>query len=144
MRNLMRLFLWSCLISVNQLVAQKKDIPFADFYVSTKGNDLWSGKLPEPNATQTDGPFASLGRAKIEVRLIKKDLYRNIFILIRGGEYQLSETEIFSPLDSHYDSFQIVYKAYPNENPVFSSDAVINGWQLAKSVTNLPTKAKAG
>lgn len=142
MRNLMRLFLWSCLISVNQLVAQKKDIPFADFYVSTKGNDLWSGKLPEPNATQTDGPFASLGRAKIEVRLIKKDLYRNIFILIRGGEYQLSETEIFSPLDSHYDSFQIVYKAYPNENPVFSSDAVINGWQLAKSVTNLPTKAK--
>jgi len=142
MKNLMRLFLWSCLISVNQLVAQKKDIPFADFYVSTKGNDLWSGKLPEPNATQTDGPFASLGKAKNEVRIIKKDLYRNIFILIRGGEYQLSETEIFSPLDSHYDSFQIVYKAYPNENPVFSSDAVINGWQLAKSVTNLSAKAK--
>ncbi len=142
MKNLTYLFLWSCLISVNQLVAQKKDPPFADFYVSTKGNDLWSGKLPEPNATQTDGPFASLGRAKNEVRLIKKDLYRNIFILIRGGEYQLSETEIFSPLDSHYDSFQIVYKAYPNENPVFSSDAVINGWQLAKSVTNLPAKAK--
>lgn len=142
MKNLMRLFFWSCLISANQLVAQKKEIPFADFYVSTKGNDLWSGKLPEPNATQTDGPFASIGRAKNEVRFIKKDLYRNIFILIRGGEYKLSETEIFSPLDSHYDSFQIVYKAYPNENPVFSSDAVINGWQLAKSVTNLPAKAK--
>ena len=27
-------------------------------YVSTKGDDAWSGKLPAPNNAATDGPFA--------------------------------------------------------------------------------------
>lgn len=115
---------------------------FADFYVSTAGNDAWSGKLAEPNMSKTDGPFATIGRAKLAVRLIKKDCYRNIYVLIRGGEYRLSETQVFSPSDSHYDSYQIVYMAYPGENPVFSSDVEITGWQLAKSLKNLPPAAK--
>ncbi len=142
MKNLIQLFFWSCIFSTSQLAAQNAEVPFADFYVSTVGNDQWSGKLSEPNEARTDGPFATVNRAKKAVRLIKKDLYRNIFVLIRGGEYQLSSTEVFTTLDSHYDSFQIVYKAYPNENPIFSSDQKITGWQLAKSVTNLPAKAK--
>ncbi len=142
MKNLIQLFFWSCIFSTSQLAAQNAEVPFADFYVSTVGNDQWSGKLSEPNEARTDGPFATVNRAKKAVRLIKKDMYRNIFVLIRGGEYQLSSTEVFTTLDSHYDSFQIVYKAYPNENPIFSSDQKITGWQLAKSVTNLPAKAK--
>jgi hypothetical protein len=142
MKNLIQLFFWSCIFSTSQLAAQNAEVPFADFYVSTVGNDQWSGKLSEPNEARTDGPFATVNRAKKAVRLIKKDLYRNIFVLIRGGEYQLSSTEVFTTLDSHYDSFQIVYKAYPTENPIFSSDQKITGWQLAKSVTNLPAKAK--
>lgn len=142
MKNLIQLFFWSCIFSTSQLAAQNAEVPFADFYVSTVGNDQWSGKLSEPNKARTDGPFATVNRAKKAVRLIKKDLYRNIFVLIRGGEYQLSSTEVFTTLDSHYDSFQIVYKAYPNEKPIFSSDQKITGWQLAKSVTNLPAKAK--
>ena len=142
MKNLIQLFFWSCIFSTSQLAAQNAEVPFADFYVSTVGNDQWSGKLSEPNEARTDGPFATVNRAKKAVRLIKKDLYRNIFVLIRGGEYQLTSTEVFTTLDSHYDSFQIVYKAYPSENPIFSSDQKITGWQLAKSVTNLPAKAK--
>lgn len=142
MKNLIQLFFWSCIFSTSQLAAQNAEVPFADFYVSTVGNDKWSGKLSEPNEARTDGPFATVNHAKKAVRLIKKDLYRTIFVLIRGGEYQLSETEIFTTLDSHYDSFQIVYKAYPTENPIFSSDQKITGWQLAKSVPNLPAKAK--
>ena len=142
MKNLIQLFFWSCILSTSQLAAQNAEVPFADFYVSTVGNDQWSGKLSEPNEARTDGPFATVNRAKKAVRLIKKDLYRNIFVLIRGGEYQLASTEVFTTLDSHYDSFQIVYMAYPSENPIFSSDQKITGWQLAKSVTNLPAKAK--
>ncbi len=115
---------------------------YADFYVSTQGNDAWSGKLAEPNADKTDGPFATIKRAKQAVRLIKKDCYRNIYVLVRGGEYRLTETEVFTPADSHYDAYQIVYMAYPDENPVFSSDVEITGWQLAKSVKNLSAAAK--
>jgi hypothetical protein len=115
---------------------------FADFYVSAIGNDSWSGKLAEPNADKTDGPFATVNRAKLAVRFIKKDCYRNIYVLIRGGEYRLSKTETFTPADSHYDAYQIVYMAYPGENPVFSSDVEISGWQPAKAVKNLPAVAK--
>lgn len=36
----------------------------ADFYVSADGADDGSGSLPESNAQGTDGPFASLDRAR--------------------------------------------------------------------------------
>ena len=127
---------------LTQINAQNNSIPFADFYVSTGGNDSWTGKLAEPNSSKTDGPFSSVKKAKEAVRLIKKDCYRNIYILIRGGEYKLSETETFSPADSHYDSYKIVYMAYPGEFPLFSSDIEITGWQQAKRVKNLPAIAK--
>jgi len=38
------------------------------FHVATNGNDAWSGTLPEPNAAKTDGPFATLRRARDAVR----------------------------------------------------------------------------
>ena len=41
-------------------------------YVSHKGNDSWSGMLPQPNADNTDGPFATLERARDEIRKRKK------------------------------------------------------------------------
>ena len=121
---------------------QDKSQPYADFYVATNGNDAWTGKLSAPNNDKTDGPFATIHRAKMAVRLIKKDCYRNIYVLIRGGAYSLRETEIFTPADSHYDAYQIVYMAYPGEEPIFSSDVEISGWQPAKGVKNLPAISK--
>ncbi|MDD4019648.1 MAG: hypothetical protein PHV28_17095, partial [Kiritimatiellae bacterium] len=41
------------------------------FYVSTKGNDAWSGGLPAPNRAGTDGPFATVTRARDAVRALK-------------------------------------------------------------------------
>ena len=114
---------------------------FADFYVSATGNNSWSGKLAEPNADKTDGPFATIEKAKQAVRIIKRGLYRNIYVLIRGGEHKLQETVIFTPEDSHYDSYSIVYMAYPAEQPVFSSDVLISGWELTKSIKGLPAIA---
>ncbi|MDO4629397.1 MAG: hypothetical protein Q4C70_09460, partial [Planctomycetia bacterium] len=39
-----------------------------DFFVAKNGNDTWSGTLAEPNENGTDGPFATLDRAKTAVR----------------------------------------------------------------------------
>jgi len=122
--------------------AQQITEPFADFYISTSGNDAWSGKLAEPNPAKTDGPYASVKRAREAVRLIQKSCYRNIYVLIRGGEYRLSATETFTPADSHYDAYKIVYMAHPGESPVFSSDVEVKGWQPVKSMKNLPAKAR--
>jgi hypothetical protein len=39
-----------------------------DWYVATDGNDAWSGKLAAPNAERSDGPFATLTKARDAVR----------------------------------------------------------------------------
>ena len=122
--------------------AQQDKKPFADFFVATTGNDAWSGRLSAPNADGTDGPFASIRKAKEAVRVLKNGLYRDIFVLIRGGEYQLSQTELFTSADSHYDAYKINYMAYPNEIPVFHSDIEVKNWKLVEQKKNLPAVAQ--
>ena len=56
----------------------------ADFYVSTKGNDAWSGRLSGPNREGTDGPFATLAKARDAVRSLKRTFpASDIRVLIR-------------------------------------------------------------
>ena len=43
------------------------------FYVATDGNDDWSGTLPAPNEAGTDGPFATLARARDAIRALKQE-----------------------------------------------------------------------
>jgi hypothetical protein len=59
--------------------------PTADFYVSPRGSDTWSGTLSEPNDPRTDGPFATLQRARDAVRESLKNRSGDIVVLIRGG-----------------------------------------------------------
>ena len=49
-------------------------------------------------------------------------------MLIRGGEYELDQTVVFSLHDSALPGSTITYAAYPNETPVFTSAAPIIGW----------------
>jgi len=92
----------------------------ADFFVSPKGNNDWSGTLAEPNSDKTDGPFMTISRAQKAVRELKKQVYklekipvqeayigsphklgdgRDILVLIREGYYELDEPLNFSPDD---------------------------------------------
>jgi hypothetical protein len=92
----------------------------ADFYVSPSGNDNWSGKLAEPDKSRTDGPFATIGRAKLAVSKLKDEVYklktravdkrfigtphqygagRDILVLIRNGVYSLPARLDFGPTD---------------------------------------------
>jgi Right handed beta helix region len=92
----------------------------ADFYVSPKGNDAWSGKLAEPNKAGTDGPFATIAKAQAAVNLLKHSVYkpkkkavdkrfkgtphpfgvgRDILVLIRGGVYSLDKGLEFTAAD---------------------------------------------
>jgi regulation of enolase protein 1 (concanavalin A-like superfamily) len=91
-----------------------------DFYVSPKGNNSWSGTLPGPNVTGTDGPFATIERAQRAVRELKAKVYKpkgkpidalyvgtsypfgkgkDIVVFIRKGYYTLSEPLVFTPED---------------------------------------------
>ena len=79
---------WTTLIRAE---SRKSDKDF-DFYISPRGDDNWSGRLPEPNAARTDGPLATLEKAKSKVRAerLKKPAAK-IRVALRGGDYRLSK-----------------------------------------------------
>ena len=117
--------------------------PPADFYVATNGNDAWSGALPAPNADASDGPLASLGRARDAVRALVQQGRKGVTVLIRGGTYRLSETVVFSLADAAPEGATIAYAAYPGERPVFSSGRPVTNWRrLEEPPAELPEAAR--
>jgi len=98
-----------------------------DLYVSAKGNDGWSGRQAAPNAEGTDGPFATITRARDAVRRLKQaaKLPASITVWLRGGRYFLSEPLLFGP----EDSAPVTYAAYPGEEPILDGGTRIEGWR---------------
>ncbi|WP_145081396.1 right-handed parallel beta-helix repeat-containing protein [Aureliella helgolandensis] len=115
----------------------------ADFYVSVDGSDSWSGMLAAPNAQKSDGPFATLERARDAVRELKKQNTTDLVVLIREGTYQLTNTIVFGLGDSGVGTSTITYAAYPGETPMFSSGRAIQGWEpVAGGLPGLPESAQ--
>ena len=101
------------------------------FFVATNGNDAWMGKLAEPNAVKTDGPFATLERARYAVRELKGKQGPSgpIRVMVRGGKYFLDRTLTFGLEDSGSREFPITYKAYGEEKPILSGGKRITNWK---------------
>ena len=122
----------------------------ATFFVSTDGNDSWSGKLPAPNKEKTDGPFVTIEGARNAIRKLHKvgKAKLPIRVLIRGGEYRLKKPVVFIPEDSGKAESPISYAAYPGENPIISGGQEVKGWREPKLkgkrmwVANLPGRLK--
>ncbi|MFH1007485.1 MAG: right-handed parallel beta-helix repeat-containing protein [Candidatus Latescibacterota bacterium] len=106
------------------------EAPFrrTDLFVSPKGNDSWSGSFSEPNAEGTDGPLATIGKARDRVRERKLSgkLSGPVAVWIRGGRYAISEPLLFGP----EDSAPVTYAAYPGEQPIVDGGRPITGWQV--------------
>ncbi|WP_448207596.1 right-handed parallel beta-helix repeat-containing protein [Azospirillum sp. sgz302134] len=89
------------------------------FYVATNGKDSWSGRLAEPNADGTDGPFASLERARGAMRHSDVDT-----TYVRGGTYHLSKT-----LELDGNDNGVTFTAYKDEKPVISGGETVTGFK---------------
>lgn len=115
----------------------------ADFYLSPNGSDSWSGTLATVNEDKSDGPFATLERARDAVRALKKRKSTDIHVAIREGHYILTDTVVFGVEDSGHKDATITYSAYPGETPIFTSGRQIKGWQKPKNaIPNLPKAAQ--
>ncbi len=101
----------------------------ADFFVATNGNDAWSGRLSAPNPARTDGPFATVDRARLAVRNARR-ADRPISVSILGGTYYLTRTLTFEPEDSGTKDAPVVYSAYPGERPIISGGKRLTGWKV--------------
>ena len=103
------------------------------YYVSGTGSDSWSGTLAEPNPAKTDGPFATLTRARDVIRSMQRreSLSQPVTVYLRGGVYTLAATLVFQPQDSGTTECPITYAAYPGEKPVVSGGRAIMGMSKA-------------
>ena len=103
------------------------------YYVSTEGNDAWSGTIASPNAGHSDGPLRTVAAARDAIRLlrVKGPPDKPVVVYIRGGNYFLTEPLVFSPQDSGTPTSPVVYAAYPEETPVLSGGREIRGWAPA-------------
>ena len=99
--------------------------------------------MAEPDAQGTDGPFATLQRARDAVRDLKKKTTSDIVVLVREGTYALEQTVVFGLEDSGEGDSTVTYAAYPGETPVFSSGREIEGWkEVSGELPGLPKGAQ--
>ncbi len=77
------------------VMAQPATTPSVTVFVAAEGSDAWSGSLAEPNPSRTDGPFATLERARDKIRALKKAgslPSGGVTVVVRGGRYFLGQT----------------------------------------------------
>lgn len=104
------------------------------FCVATNGNDSWSGKLRDPDARKSDGPFATLQRARDAVRELKekKAPKEPITVMVRGGKYFFDQTLVFGAEDSGSPEFPISYRPAAGEKVTLSGGKRVPGWKPYK------------
>jgi hypothetical protein len=123
-----------CFILELSMFIEASTAPAVAFYVAPDGDDSWSGKLPTPNQEQTEGPFATLTRARDAIREMKDvpdgKLNQPVIVYIRAGRYFLNKPLIFTPADSGNADCPIIYSSYPGEKAVISGGYKIEGWKL--------------
>lgn len=104
-------------------------------YVSPQGNDNWSGKLKSPNQTKTDGPLATIAKARDAIRMIKSQspINESVSIVIMDGIYRITSPILFEPQDSGTEKFPIIYQADKGAKPLISGGKKIIGFQEWKN-----------
>ncbi len=121
----------------------------ADFFVAPAGNDAWSGRLEGPNQAGTDGPFATVERAREAVRALRAaspERATPVVVLLRGGTYELAQPLAFEPEDSGTAASPTIYAAYPDERPVLSGGVRLTEWSVGADGrwrTQVPAQADA-
>lgn len=116
------LFVW---LSMGQAITAQTVL-----HVAPNGNDAWSGSLDAPTSDKTDGPFATLQRARDALRKLKAEaqLKGESTVLVHGGTYPLAQTLQLGPQDSGTPEAPILWRAAPNEKTVLLGGRAITGF----------------
>jgi hypothetical protein len=99
------------------------------FYVATNGNDNWTGAAPQP--TGSDGPFATLERARDVLRFYTQNGFLppgGAVVEIRGGAYPLARSFDLTSSDTGTPQSPIVWRARQNEEVRIVGGRVLGGF----------------
>ena len=135
----------SCVVTLAMLIPA---LPAASggVFVAKNGNDAWSGTLAQPNAANTDGPLATLIRARDAIREPKAtDADAQLTVTVRAGTYHLPEPLMLTSEDSGTAQRPVRWQAYPGEEVILSGGRPITSeWRTADGkiyTTQLPEVA---
>ncbi len=120
--------------------------PPHQYYVSLDGRDTWSGALADPLPDGSDGPFATLDRARDAVRALKRSghLESNVVVWVRAGRHTRDAPLVFGP----GDSAPVRYSSYPGEEAIIDGGRRITGWRTEQRgdleywMTDIPEVAR--
>ncbi len=108
-----------------------------EFYVSPTGDDNNPGTKKRP--------FLTFSKAKETVRqtLLDNAKDKNICVYFHEGRYFFDKTIVFQDSIFCSDNHKIIFTAYKNEKPVFSSDKLLTDWQKPEQkIPYLPKEAQ--
>jgi len=103
-------------------------------HVSPTGEDQWSGGLATPNASLSDGPVASLSRARDRVRELRmadggRRRDEPVRVVVADGTYFIREPLVLGPEDGGTTTAAVSYEAAAGARPVFSGGRRIDGFR---------------
>ena len=103
-------------------------------HVATTGDDSWSGALESPTRDGSDGPFATLVRARNEIRTLRASgrlsFGVGVDVVVHDGTYRLDSTFALTGDDSGSDTGSIEYRAASGATVVLSGSREVNGFSV--------------
>lgn len=117
-------------LPLREAVTTRLEIPAAPpagltLYLAPRGDDQSAGTA--------DRPFATLERARDELRAIRQRgtlPSGGVTVLVHGGEYLVSHTFNLTSEDSGNEAAPVRYCAAPGENVVFRGGVRLSNWKL--------------
>lgn len=103
-----------------------------NLHVATNGNDGWSGELGAANEDRSDGPFATLARARDEIRRFKSAAGlpdEGVQVIVHGGSYRLVSRLELTSGDSGAADAPVIYRAATGEEVRLVGGLQVTGFQ---------------
>lgn len=122
------------------LSAEFANVDHLHLYVSVHGDDRWTGRrpaadpAPDGNSKATDGPFATLARARNVIRQFRSEqrFTGPVTVMVLEGTYYLDQPLELSGQDSGTAESPFTITAFPGHRPVISGGRKIEGWQPSR------------
>ena len=117
-----------CLLAPHTLAAT----PGLEIFVAPGGNDAWSGRLPAANMPRTDGPVASLEKARDLVRESRQAGTlgsSGVTVWLERGVYFRGRTFELTAADSGTGISPVVYRAYKDAPVRLTGGVEVRDWK---------------
>jgi hypothetical protein len=113
-------------------IFQRERSAEAALFIAVDGKDTWSGHFARPNSDKTDGPYATLERARDEIRKYKRAgglPEGGMTVELGGGIYELQRPFELTGEDSGTENSPIVYHGRRGEEVRIIGGKTVTGFK---------------